>query len=218
MTSRPTLGPIALVLIMLGAALLAAGNVLVLQPALTGVCAYCFYYFVGAPLVFGLVLILTLPQLVRHKAEEALPAAEDVTPKPPAPLPAPPKPSPTAAVQLLALLQREGRLIDFLQEEIESYSDAQIGAAVRTIHQGCRKALAEHLALEPVIPEQEGSEITVPEGFDPSTVRLTGNVLGRPPFKGVLRHPGWRTARVELPAQPPGQDLTIVTPAEVELP
>ena len=216
MTSRPIPGPIALVLIMLGAALLAAGNILVLQQALTGVCAYCFYYFVGAPPVFGLMLILTLPRLVRHKVEEAFPVAKDIAPEPPTPSPAPSKPSP-AAVQLLALLQREGRLVDFLQEEIESYSDARIGAAVRTIHQGCRKALAEHLTLEPVISGQEGSEITVPEGFDPSTVRLTGNVLGQPPFKGILRHPGWRTARVELPAQPPGQDLTIVTPAEVEM-
>lgn len=217
MTSRPILGPVVLALIMLGAALLAAGNVLVLQQALTGVCAYCFYYFVGAPLVFGLVLILVLLRLVRQApAEEPLPA--QVVPEPPTPPPPPPKPSPVAAVQLLALLQREGRLVDFLQEEIESYSDAQIGAAVRTIHQGCRKALAEHLTLEPVISEQEGSEITVPEGFDPSAVRLTGNVLGQPPFKGILRHPGWRTAKVELPVQPPGQDLTIVTPAEVELP
>src|SRR5207253_6846543 len=36
-----------------------------------------------------------------------------------------------AAVQLLAILQREGRLLDFLQEDVDGYADAQIGAAVR---------------------------------------------------------------------------------------
>jgi hypothetical protein len=175
---------------------------------------YQLHYFIAAPLVLGLLLLLILPRLVQEPAAKEPAPEKKVAPEPPPT----PEPSPAAAVQLLALLQREGRLIDFLQEEIEPYSDSQIGAAVRAIHQGCRRALAEHFTLEPVISGQEGSDVTVPEGFDPSAVRLTGNVLGQPPFKGVLQHPGWRTAKIDLPAKSPDQDLAIVTPAEVEIP
>jgi hypothetical protein len=122
------------------------------------------------------------------------------------------------AVQLLSILQREGRLLDFLQEEIESYSDAQIGAAVRDIHRGCKKALAEHLPLEPVLQQPENATVRVDEGFDPARIRLTGNVMGEPPYTGTLRHHGWRIARVTLPAQTAATDPTVVAPAEVELP
>jgi hypothetical protein len=121
------------------------------------------------------------------------------------------------AVALLAVLQREGRLIDFIREDIGEYSDAQVGAAVRSIHASCRKVLDEHLALEPVRSEDEGARVLVESGFDASAVRLTGNVSGKPPFRGVLRHRGWRTRRVELPADPASQDPTIVAPAEVEI-
>jgi hypothetical protein len=122
------------------------------------------------------------------------------------------------AVQLLAILQREGRLLDFLQEEIDSYSDAQIGAAVRDIHRGCKKALAEHLPLEPVLSQPENAQVRVDEGFDPSRIRLTGNVMGEPPYTGTLRHHGWRIARATLPASLAATDPTVVAPAEVELP
>lgn len=121
------------------------------------------------------------------------------------------------AVSLLALLQREGRLVDFLREDISAYPDAQVGAAVRAIHASCRKVLDEHLALEPVRSEAEGARVLVERDFDASTIRLTGNVSGKPPFRGVLRHRGWRTRRVELPADPLGQDPAIVAPAEVEI-
>ncbi len=121
------------------------------------------------------------------------------------------------AVQLLAVLQREGRLVDFLQEEIADYADAQIGAAVRSVHAGCRKALAEHLEVEPVMDDDEGAAVTVAKGFDPSSVRLTGEVAGDPPFKGALRHRGWRAARVDLPTDARGQDPNVVAPAEVEV-
>jgi len=140
------------------------------------------------------------------------------------PLEAPPPPKPKAdegargAVQLLGLLQREGRLLDFLQEEIESYSDAQIGAAVRDIHRGCRRALAEHLPLEPVLAQPENATVRVDEGFDPARIRLTGNVLGEPPYTGTLKHHGWRIARVTLPVQTGATDPSVVAPAEVELP
>jgi len=121
------------------------------------------------------------------------------------------------AVALLAVMQREGRLIDFLREDISGYSDAQVGSAVRAIHESCRRALDEHLTLEPVRAEEEGARILVENGFDASALRLTGNVSGKPPFRGILRHRGWRTRRVELPADPAGQDPTIVAPAEIEI-
>jgi uncharacterized protein DUF2760 len=122
-----------------------------------------------------------------------------------------------AAVQLLAVLQREGRLLDFLQEDVDSYSDAQIGAAVRDIHRGCKKALAEHMPLEPVLREAENAQVRVDVGFDPSRIRLVGNVVGEPPFTGALRHHGWRIGKVTLPSPPRGTDPTVVAPAEVEL-
>lgn len=122
-----------------------------------------------------------------------------------------------AAVQLLAILQREGRLLDFLQEDVDSYSDAQIGAAVRDIHRGCKKALAEHMPLEPVLREPENAQVRVDPGFDPSRIRLVGNVVGEPPFTGALRHHGWRIAKVTLPSPARGTDPTVVAPAEVEL-
>jgi hypothetical protein len=123
-----------------------------------------------------------------------------------------------AAVQLLAILQREGRLLDFLQEEVDAYSDAQIGAAVRDIHRGCKKALAEHMPLEPVLREKENAQVRVDAGFDPSRIRLVGNVVGDPPFTGALRHHGWRIAKVTLPTAARGTDPSVVAPAEVELP
>ena len=113
---------------------------------------------------------------------------------------------PAEPLQLLAILQREGRLIDFCEEDLAGFSDAQIGAAARTVHDGCRKALRSMITLEPVRSEVEGAPVELPAGFDPRAIRLTGNVVGNPPFKGVLKHHGWRTAEV------------VIAPAEVELP
>jgi hypothetical protein len=121
-------------------------------------------------------------------------------------------------LRFLALLQREGRLLDFLLEDIQSYPDAQVGAAVRDIHRQCRAALQEHLVLEPVVRHSEGETIEVPSGFDPSAIRLTGNVTGEPPFKGTLQHHGWRAKDVKLGPPPEGQDPLVLQPAEVELP
>jgi hypothetical protein len=129
----------------------------------------------------------------------------------------PPKPS-GAPLRMLALLQREGRLLDFLLEDIKAYSDEQVGAAVRDIHRQCQATLNEHLTLEPVLPKEEGAAIEVPPGFNPAAIRLTGNVTGQPPFKGTLRHHGWRVKEIKLAAPPEGQDEFILMPAEVELP
>jgi hypothetical protein len=121
------------------------------------------------------------------------------------------------AVQLLAVLQREGRLLDFLMEDIDSYADAQIGAAVRDIHRGCRKALGEHLKLRPIRTEPDEAVVRIPEGYDPSRIRLVGRVTGRPPFEGTLRHHGWCTGDINLSDIPAGHDPTVICPAEVEL-
>lgn len=122
-------------------------------------------------------------------------------------------------LRLLAILQRDGRLVDFLQEEIDGYSDAQVGAAVRDIHRGCRKALQEYLTIEPVLVEPEEAEVTIAADFDPAEIRLSGNVSGMPPFRGVLRHHGWRVKAVQLPALPGARDQSaVLAPAEVEIP
>lgn len=121
------------------------------------------------------------------------------------------------ALAMLALLQREGRLVDFLQESIDDYDDADIGAAVRDIHRGCRKVIADYLTLEAVMPGDEDDEIKVPPGFDPSEVRLVGDTQGEPPFNGVLRHHGWRVTKAKLPALSDGVDRAVLAPAEVEI-
>jgi hypothetical protein len=161
------------------------------------------------------------PEVVRGAA--AGPAPERETAPPPQ-LPAeraearPAEDSPDRAVQLLALLQRDGRLVDFLTEDIAPYQDAQIGAAVRELHASCRKALEQYVTLEPVMDGEEDRPVTVPEGFDPAAVKLVGNVTGRPPLRGLLRHRGWRVARVNLPTLPPkGAAREVVAPAEVEI-
>lgn len=124
---------------------------------------------------------------------------------------------PEAALQLLGLLQREGRFIDFIEEDVASYSDADIGAATRVVHAGCRRALREHFSLQPVRQEAEGSAITLEAGFDASAIRLTGNVVGQAPFRGSLGHRGWRVAEVRLPKLAEKHDARILAPAEVEL-
>lgn len=120
-------------------------------------------------------------------------------------------------VQLLALFQKEGRLIDFLMEDVSGFDDAEIGAAVRDIHKGCRKVLDEHFTLRRVLTEAEGDSVTVPEGFDPSTIDLQGNVSGSAPFKGTLVHGGWYADEVKLPTVPAGADAKVVAPAQVEV-
>jgi hypothetical protein len=128
-------------------------------------------------------------------------------------------PPPAAgAIQLLSILQRQGRLIDFLQEDLSLYADEQIGAAVRSIHAASKQALTEVVKLEPIFREAEGTEVTVPPGFDPRQVRLTGNVVGNPPFRGELRHRGWRVAQIDLPTLVHSQEKEmVVAAAEVEV-
>lgn len=125
--------------------------------------------------------------------------------------------TPDSALQLLGLLQQEARFIDFIEENITAYSDAEIGAAARVVHEGCRKIVRQHFELEPVRKETENSRITVPKGFDASTLRLTGNIVGQPPFSGTLIHRGWRASNVKLPKMAAGHDPKVIATAEVEL-
>ena len=146
-------------------------------------------------------------------------------PPPPVPATAAPVPaapvlkeaSSDAALQLLALLQRDARLIDFVGEDLGSYADAQIGAAARLVHEGCAKVLREHFSIVPVRDEAEGCRVTLQAGFDAAAVRLTGNLVGQPPFTGSLRHRGWRVTEVRLPKLAERHDTHVVAPAEVEL-
>ena len=131
--------------------------------------------------------------------------------------PLPPEREHAAALQLLSMLQREGRLIDFLQEDVAAFPDADVGAAARIVHEGCRKVVRQYLALEPVLPQVEGDRVDVPAGFDAHRIRLTGNVAGQPPYIGALKHHGWVTTAVKFPSTSPALDPRVLAPAEVEL-
>jgi hypothetical protein len=146
-------------------------------------------------------------------AEKVRPLLEPV---PPAPA-KPPKPS-GAPLRLLRLLQRDGRFLDFVLEEVGGFDDSQIADAVRAMQPKWRATLREHLELEPVRTESEGTTVEVPAGFDPSAIQVTGNVTGQPPFRGTLKHPGWRVKEMKVPTPPEGQDEFVLQPAEVELP
>lgn len=121
------------------------------------------------------------------------------------------------ALHLLAILQREGRLIDFLQEDVASFSDAEVGGAARVVHEGCRTSLAQYFSLQPLRSEEEGSLLTIEAGFDTGAIRLTGKVQGEPPYRGTLAHPGWRVTEVRLPQRSGGNDRRVIAPAEIEL-
>jgi hypothetical protein len=163
-----------------------------------------------------------LPQeAVEEKRETASEAAVEAAIEEPiqeAPNPAELKEtSADAALQLLALLQQDARFIDFVQEDLTGYSDADIGAAARVVHEGSKKTLNSYFTFEPIRSEEEESRITLNEGFNASEVRLTGNVVGNAPFTGTLVHKGWRVSDVKLPKLAEGHDTAIVASAEVEL-
>jgi len=120
------------------------------------------------------------------------------------------------ALHLLSMLQREGHLLDFCEEDLAVFANEEIAAAARSVHAGCRKVLRDAFVLQPVRSEREGAAVRLPAGFDPHAVRLTGNVVGSPPFAGVLRHHGWRVAEVRMRSA--SSDPTLLAPAEVELP
>ena len=120
------------------------------------------------------------------------------------------------ALQLLGILQRDGRLLDFLLEDIASYSDEQVGAAVRDVQMQCRESLNRYAQFAPVLDAAEGSYVKTPKG-QPETLKFIGNVPAGTPAGGVLRHRGWRAVKMELPALNPKQDSSVLAPAELEV-
>jgi uncharacterized protein DUF2760 len=150
-------------------------------------------------------LPVELPQVPRteERAASPVPRAEE------------PAASPNAALQLLTLLQREGRFVDFVQQDLASFSDADIGAAARVVHEGCRRALRAHARVVSVRSEAEGAPLTLERASE--DVKLVGNVAGSAPFRGVLRHRGWRVEDLTLPTVVGVHDPKLVAPAELEL-
>lgn len=222
MRQQPRGSAVLVVIILLAGIVVAAANVAILLLAMRAnpdvsvfdatyrLSPATISYSIAAPLVVTLLVALVVHRATSAAAAAA--AAASVATAAPSP------PSPAPALRLLALLQQEGRFVDFLKEDIDGYSDAQIGAAVRSIHAGCRKALNERIDLERIFTAEDGSEVVIEPGFDPAAVRLTGNVSGTPPFRGTLQHAGWRAAKVVLPQSPGDLDPTIIAPAEVEIP
>jgi hypothetical protein len=143
----------------------------------------------------------------------ALEAGGEVKPTAPPP---PPKPS-GAPLRMLAVLQAESRLVDFLLEDISGASDEQIGQAVREVHKKAQDALKRHAVIETILSGNEGDSTTVPAGFDPSAVRVVGNVAGAPPFTGAINHPGWKVKELKVAAPPAGADEFVLQPAEVQV-
>lgn len=205
---------------------------LALQPS-----TFDFWHVCLAMTVLGLALILIVTLISLVMAISRAKQVETITiPSPPeiqiiekivevekviqAPTPEPvvlKEATPDAALQLLGLLQKEARFIDFIEEDIAAYSDADIGIAARVVHEGCRKTIKEHFKFAPVRSEAEGNKITLPQGFDATAVRLTGNIVGNAPFTGTLIHKGWQVTDIHLPKLTQGHNAAIIAAAEVEL-
>jgi hypothetical protein len=125
--------------------------------------------------------------------------------------------SPDAALQLLYLLQNDARFIDFIKEDMSAHSDEDVGMVARVIHEGCNKVLNDHFSFASIAKENEGDRITLIEGYDAAKVRVTGNIVGNPPFTGTIIHKGWQVTDVRLPSTVQGYNANVIAPAEVEL-
>ena len=172
-------------------------------------------FFQRIPLAFG-AFFSVLGQPAFAARVIALRQPEAAAPAPAAPPPMK-EATPDAALQLLGLLQRDARLIDFTQEDLSQHTDADIGGVARVLHEGCCKVLREHFTIVPMRTESEGSRLTLPAGFDARAMRLTGNVVGQAPFTGTLCHRGWRVTDTRLPKLAEGHDVRVLAQAEVEL-
>jgi len=166
------------------------------------------------PLAAALLLLIFLSRGARR--EPGPPKADIAKPMP---VPTADNQAEAEIVSFLATLQERGRLVDFLMEDVTTYDDAQVGAAARVVHEGCRAALQEHFNIRSVCEENEGSPVTIPGGYAADEYRLIGNIRGAGPFSGTLVHRGWKTEWVKLPrvlrANP--DHLPTIAPAEVEL-
>ncbi|MDD2879918.1 MAG: DUF2760 domain-containing protein [Rhodoferax sp.] len=173
-----------------------------------------FFSVLGNPVFAARVMALRQPVAAATAPAAAPTASVKLTPVAPPPMK---EATPDAALQLLGLLQRDARLIDFTQEDLSQYTDADVGGVARVLHEGCCKVLREHFTLIPVRPEAEGNRLTLPAGFDARAVRLTGNVVGQAPFSGTLCHRGWRVTETRLPKLAENHDVHVLAQAEVEL-
>lgn len=168
----------------------------------------CFFNILFQGALSGEVLTslnLSRREATPAKAAAAKPAATTPTVK-----------TSDGALQILGILQRDSRLVDFLMEDITSYADDQIGAAVRELHDQCRDSIARYVTLTPVIDGVEGTFAKAPSN-DPNVIKFIGNVPAKPPSGGTLRHKGWRASKVDLPALSARQDAAIIAPAEIEI-
>jgi hypothetical protein len=169
-----------------------------------------------ANLALSVLVLIGLLLPARQKPPPSKPQAEPARPAPPAPAAAG---TDAEIVSFLAMLQEKGRLVDFLMDDINPYNDAQVGAAARVVHAGCKGVLQDHFSIHPLRTEDEGSTVQVPAGYAADQYRLVGKIAGQAPFSGVLVHRGWKTDMVKLPQllpSAPGQ-LPAIAPAEVEL-
>jgi len=202
--------------ITLAGILLAVLNGLLLIPSTNA------YTFQIAAIGFVLAVLIAVLSFVDASKKKSI--EPEIAPAPqvsviPTPAPEPPaeKTAEAEIVAFFALLQEKGRFVDFLMEDLASYEDAEIGAAARVVHEGCKQVLQEHFKIHPISVAEEGSQITVPAGFAADEYRLVGKISGDPPFTGKLVHKGWRTDTVKLPRLVDARRLPAIAPAEVEL-
>jgi hypothetical protein len=190
---------------------LAALNALALSPETSDFRVY----LTGASLAIALCLLMA-SLLIRGEKAERESRTETARP---APVPGEGNRAEAEIVSFLAIFQERGRLIDFLMDDITTYDDAQVGAAARVVHQGCKTALEEHFRIGPIREESEGSSVTISAGYAADEYRLIGKISGPGPFSGTLLHHGWKIDSVNLPrlvrADP--ERLPTIAPAEVEL-
>ena len=159
-------------------------------------------------LVLILLLVLRIPTGAHPTAQAALPTRTK----------APANQAEAEIVSFLALMQDKGRLVDFLMDDINAYDDAQVGAASRVVHAGCKAALLEHFQIRPLREEGEGTRVRIEPGYAADEYRLLGTISGAPPFVGTLVHHGWKVESVKLPhVLASAGRLPTIAPAEVEL-
>ena len=200
------------VALIVGVLLIAAANAVAMVPAGETIRPYLSEASLALAILAFLGLLL-------ERRQKALPPKPESVPVQPAPVLPEVNRADAEIVALLAMLQEKGRLVDFLMDDINAYGDAQVGAAARVVHAGCKGVLQEHFSIHPVRTEQEGSRVQVPPGYSADEYRLVGKITGQAPFSGVLVHRGWKTDTVKLPhllAAATGQ-LPAIAPVEVEL-
>lgn len=147
------------------------------------------------------------PKLAEPKQAEKAKLGASTEPKKPNP------PSRSEALTLLGTLQREARFLDLVQESLDGFEDAQVGAAARDVLRDCRKTLDRMFRIEALAEQEEGETIEIPAKVSPNKLRL----LGSSASTGTIRHRGWKASCCELPTWTGSRDEAwILAPTEVE--